>query len=67
MLDSKSEWRCQKCQTLLGLQQDDRLYVRFRKMQYVLVGSQDTVIATCGVCGRTDERPAELLQRETVG
>ena len=54
-MEQLSEWRCRKCRTLLGEQNGERLYLRFKKFQYVVVGRQDPVIATCGVCGLTDE------------
>lgn len=60
-MERESEWRCTHCRTLLGVQRGERLYIRIRKSQFVLVGARDTVIATCGVCSRTDERPRELV------
>ena len=57
IMDREAEWRCPKCRTILGVQRGERLYVRFKKFQYLFVGTHDTVIATCGNCSLTDERP----------
>ena len=59
-MSTQTEWRCTNCRTVLGSQKGDRLYIRFRKFQYVLIGPSHAVIATCGVCARTDERPPDL-------
>lgn len=56
-MESLSVWRCRRCQTRLGEQRGERLYLRLRKFQYVVVGAQDAIVATCGVCGLTDEAP----------
>jgi hypothetical protein len=55
-----TEWRCRKCRTLLGERVGDRLYLRFRKFQFVVLGVRDAVVATCGNCFLTDEAPGRI-------
>lgn len=50
-----SEWRCTRCQKLLGVCRDGRMHLRFARGHEYLVGFP--VQATCRGCGSLNHAP----------
>ena len=50
------EWRCKKCETLLGVERGGRLHLRYKQAQYVVDGVDYNVIAVCRNCFTVNER-----------
>jgi len=50
------EWRCKKCDTLLGVERGARLHLRYKQAQYVVDGDDYNVIAVCRNCSDVNER-----------
>ena len=50
------EWRCRKCNTLLGNDQGTRLDARYKQARYVVTGRDFTVRADCRRCSTRNER-----------
>jgi RNase P subunit RPR2 len=50
------EWRCKKCNTLLGVERGARLHLRYKQAQYVVDGSDFNVLAVCRNCSTVNER-----------
>lgn len=50
------EWRCQMCNTLLGVKSGPRLHLRYKDVQYVVDGVDYSVIAVCRKCSTVNER-----------
>lgn len=50
------EWRCKKCNTLLGVERGARLHLRYKQAQYVVDGGDYNVIAVCRNCSTVNER-----------
>jgi hypothetical protein len=50
------EWRCQECDTLLGVERGARLHLRYKQAQYVVDGDDYNVIAVCRNCSAVNER-----------
>lgn len=51
----KREWRCKKCDTLLGVERAPRLYLRYKQAQYIIDGGDFNVIAVCRNCSTVNE------------
>jgi len=51
----ETQWRCKRCRTLLGTGRGMRLYLRYKEMQYILDGSDYTVVAVCRNCSTVNE------------
>lgn len=49
---SEREWRCKKCETLLGVERGGRLYLKYKKAQFVVQGA---VLAVCRSCAELNE------------
>lgn len=58
----KLEWRCSECRTLLGVEQGGKLFLRYKTVQYVVVGN---TIAICRRCGLASDRSTPPLALET--
>lgn len=50
------EWRCEKCDALLGIARGDRLHLRYKEAQYVVDGEDYTVLAVCRNCSAVNEQ-----------
>jgi len=50
------EWRCEKCDALLGVARGDRLHLRYKEAQYVVDGENYSVLAVCRNCTTVNER-----------
>lgn len=50
------EWRCQKCNTLLGVGREARLHLRYKEAQYIVDGCDFKVTAVCRNCSTVNER-----------
>ena len=46
------EWRCRTCGTLLGVERQGRLHLKYKSAQYVVTGP---VTAICRRCESTNE------------
>jgi len=46
------EWRCRSCGTLLGVERQGRMHLKYKMVQYVVTG---TVTAVCRRCTETSE------------
>ena len=53
------EWRCKKCDTLLGVEIGARLHLRYKQVQYVVDGGDYNVIAVCRNCFSVNDRNCE--------
>jgi len=53
---SNAEWRCTRCDKLLGVCRDDRMHLRFTRGHEYFVGFP--VVATCRGCGTLNEATA---------
>jgi len=49
---STHEWRCKRCNTLLGVERRGRLHLKYKTAQYVVTGP---VTAICRRCEATNE------------
>jgi len=49
---SLHQWRCRTCGTLLGVQRDGRLHLKYKSAQYIVTG---TVAGICRRCDTTNE------------
>ena len=54
------EWRCRKCGGLLGIEQDDRIYLKYKRAQFVVRGE---VMAVCHRCAELNETHSEKSDR----
>lgn len=52
----EKEWRCKRCDTLLGIERGGRLHLRYKQAQYVVDGGDYNVIAVCRDCSSVNER-----------
>lgn len=60
----ETEWRCQKCETLLGIWRHDKMHLQYKKAQYLVRGKVLAVCRTCSAINEADsERPAEPVLR----
>lgn len=50
------DWRCQKCNTLLGVGREARLHLRYKEAQYIVDGGDYNVTAVCRGCSAVNER-----------
>ncbi|MBI5570474.1 MAG: hypothetical protein HY914_11055 [Desulfomonile tiedjei] len=50
------QWRCKECDTLLGIENGARLYLRYKQAQYVVDGGDYNIIAVCRNCFTVNER-----------
>ena len=50
------EWRCHECNTLLGVESEARLQVRYKQAQYVIDGERFTVTAVCRCCHAVNQQ-----------
>lgn len=46
------EWRCLACRTLLGIERDHKLHLRYKTAEFVVTGP---VTATCHRCAARNE------------
>lgn len=53
---SNAEWRCTRCDKLLGVCRDDRMHLRFARGHEYFVGFP--VVATCRGCGTLNHATA---------
>ncbi len=53
--NSNSEWRCSRCDKLLGVCRDSRMHLRFARGHEYFVGYP--VVATCRRCGTLNQAP----------
>lgn len=60
------EWRCAKCETLLGVERGPRLHLRYKDAQYVVDGDDYTVIAVCRNCSTVNERSGHVEPPRSV-
>ncbi|MFI5298769.1 MAG: hypothetical protein ACHREM_11790 [Polyangiales bacterium] len=49
---SEREWRCDTCSTLLGVERNGRLHLKYKTAQYVVKGP---VMAVCRRCAGISE------------
>ena len=49
---SEHQWRCKRCQTLLGVEKGGQLYLKYKKAQFVVQGA---VLAVCRSCAELNE------------
>ena len=52
----EADWRCEKCNTRLGVERGSRLHLRYKQAQYVVDGRDYIVIAVCRNCSTVNER-----------
>ena len=56
------KWRCQKCETLLGIWRNGKLHLQYKKAQYMVDGNVLAVCRTCSTINEADsERPVESV------
>ncbi len=59
------EWRCSRCNTLLGIEQQGAIHLKYKKARFIVRGS---VVAQCRKCAQMNEtstsvRPARKTPR----
>lgn len=54
--DVKDQWRCRECETLLGVDDQSQLSLRYKDVEYLLIGSDFVVMNACRNCGSINER-----------
>jgi len=52
----EKEWRCPKCNCLLGIESGAHVRLRHKQAQYVVDGGDYKVIAVCRNCSTINER-----------
>jgi phage FluMu protein Com len=52
----EQEWRCTKCNTLLGVGRESRLHLRYKEVQYIIDGGDFNITAVCRNCSTINER-----------
>lgn len=50
------EWRCKECSTLLGVERDPKIFLRYKQVQYIIDGEDFNVIAVCRNCSTVNEK-----------
>ncbi len=60
------EWRCGKCNSLLGVERGGHITLRHKRAQYVIDGGDYNVIAVCRNCSTVNERSRGKRQQEAV-
>jgi hypothetical protein len=50
------EWRCLRCDALLGVRRGTRLHLRYKEAQYIVDGADYVVTAVCRSCFTVNER-----------
>jgi len=55
----KSEWRCEKCNTLLGIDRGEHLSLRYKDLQLIVTGGDYHIIAVCRKCATASQRTSE--------
>ncbi len=63
MVGSEREWRCQACGTLLGLERQGRLHLKYKTAQYVVTGR---VTATCRRCSAENRTTNGMSSMENL-
>lgn len=51
----EQEWRCTKCNTLLGVGRELRLHLRYKEAQYVVDGGDFHITAVCRKCSTVSD------------
>lgn len=59
-ISTNPDWRCTRCDKLLGVYRDGRMHLRFARAHEFLVGFP--VVATCRGCGTLNEAVAAMLR-----
>lgn len=58
----EKEWRCRRCETLLGVWRNGKLHLQYKKAQYLVNGQVLAVCRNCAAVNEADsERPAESV------
>ncbi len=52
---STSEWRCRTCNLLLAVELGEQLYLKLRRLQYLVRGGEFTVTTVCSKCLTANE------------
>lgn len=52
IVSPEREWRCVACGTLLGIEREQKLHLRYKSAEYLVSGS---VTATCHRCATRNE------------
>ena len=52
----EKQWRCGKCETLLGIWRKGKLHLQYKKAQYLVRGN---VLAVCRTCSAINEADSE--------
>lgn len=56
------EWRCSRCRTLLGIWQNEKLHLQYKKAQYLVNGRVLAVCRTCSAISEADsDKPVESV------
>jgi RNase P subunit RPR2 len=51
----EKEWRCKDCNTLLGVERSPRIHLRYKQAQYIIDGTNYSVMAVCRKCSAVNE------------
>ena len=49
------EWRCRSCDSLLGVQLGEQVYLKIRRLQYFIRGRAFVVMTVCRSCQTVNE------------
>jgi hypothetical protein len=53
------QWRCCSCGTLLGVERQGRLHLKYKSAQYVVTGMVTSVCRRCDTTNQIECRPEE--------
>lgn len=59
----EKEWRCEKCERLLGIWRNGKLHLQYKKAQYLVNGS---VLAVCPNCAALNEVDSKELSEAVL-
>lgn len=60
----EKEWRCQKCERLLGIWRNGKLSLQYKKAQYLVNGHVLAVCPNCSALNEADSKePVENVLR----
>jgi len=51
----EKEWRCKDCGTLIGIIKNNRITIRFKKLQYIVELISGSILNICRNCSTINE------------
>ena len=60
---TEREWRCRRCGTLLGVEHEDHLQIRYKRVQLIVRGE---VLSVCPRCHELNQRRTPVSSDKTL-